>query len=499
MGCRWGHYSRNTVAGHRNISTSSYAEQNHSSIKAMAPDDPNRTVEQNIVDIMLRDKTLIEDRQREKDSWYTTANAELELLTRDKSEQLSLPRKRMDKKPYNLFAEEFDHALQYSAADEFRNGVAGCVISHVSAKEGDGRFIPDGEKCKKCKESIALSFCRHDIVKCIHRGVPVFDPGSTDDVHLFFALIPRMRTDGTWVSTQAHGSNITDQGRLDGLIDDFNNEGVEGGFFGAEVGVDGAEGNGEDTSAPLDIILSSPSKRFMSTTSAVVQRTSAAHRRQVPFNTFVEYGKEIGGLARSLCVPTQHVISNHLQQVLELMRNGDYADPRHRDTCVERVAMLLASLAKDRSSEDGNMPNTQVVPKRGRNAKHRLGSEKSTVSFSSKKPRTCTFCKLQGCQTNTCERKREWGVPIKVTRDSLASTSDRLGQISQGSDPDFPDMAQVLGEEVIASKPLLDTLPQKTRHLQVKGFIVRSGKPYLFCTCVDSNGIILSRKEGSVT
>jgi len=36
------------------------------------------------------------------------------------------------------------------------------------------------------------------------------------------------------------------------------------------------------------------------------------------------------------------------------------------------------------------------------------------------------------------------------------------------------------------------------KHQQVKGFIVRSGKPYLFCTCVD-NGIILHRKEGSVT
>jgi len=496
MGPRWGHYSRNTVAGHRNISTSSYAEQNHSSIKAMAPDDANRTVEQNIVDIMMRDKTLIEERQREKNLWYCTVVADLSELAKDKAEKVSLARKRMDKKPYNLFAEEFDHALQYSATDEVRNGVAGCVIRHVSAIEGDGRFIPDGEKCNKCKESKAMMFCRHDIQKCLHRGLPVFDAESTNEVHLFFVFIPRMRTDGTWVSTQSFdGRNDADQGGLDDQIESFNNEGGEGGVLDAEVTVDGAERNGEDVSAFAGV-LSSPSKRYMSTTSAVAQRTSGAHRRQVDYNTFVEHGKEIGASARNLCVPTQHAISNHLQQVRELLSSGDYTDPRHRGTCVEPLARLLASVAKDRSSEVGNMPSTQVVPKPGRNPKHRFGSEKSTASS---KPRTCGFCKRQGCQANTCETKREWGVPIKVNRESLASTSDKLGQIAGGSDPDFRDMAQVLGEEVIASKPFLNTLPQKTKHLQVKGFIVRNEKQYLFCTCVDGNGIILCRKEGNVT
>lgn len=510
MGCRWGHYSRNTVPGHRNISTTSYAEQNHSSIKAMAPDDANRTVEQNIVDIMRRDKTLIEDRQRAKNLWYCHVEADLNQLTTEKSDQLSLARTRMDKKPYNIFAEEFDHALQYSVKDEVRDGVPGCVVRHVNSKESDGRFIADGEKCKQCKESKAMMFCRHDIGKCLHKRLPVFDPDSANKVHLFYVFIPRMRTDGTWVSIQSDGRNSTGHVGLDDGTnfdtfhggDTFNNEGVEGGVVEAEAGVDGAEGVGEDASAlstRIDFanVLSSPSKKLMSTASVVAQRTSVAHRRQVPYNTFVEHGKEIGARARDLCLPTQHAISNHFKRVLELISNGDFTDPRHSGTCVGSLAMLLASVAKDRSSQDGDMPSTRVVPKPGRNPVHRFGSERSTAS--SKKPRTCTFCKKQGCQANTCERKREWGVPIKVTRDSLASTSDRLGQIAQGSHPDFHDMALVLEEEVIASKYLLDALPRKTKHLQVKGFIVRSGKPYLFCTCVDSNGIILRRKEGSVT
>lgn len=502
MGKRWAHFSRNTVPGHRNITTSSCAEQNHSSIKAMAPDDANRTVEQNIADIMtMRDKTLNDARQQEKNLWYCTVDADLRQMTKDRSEQLSMARKQMDKKPYNLFVEEFDHSLQYSAKDEVRDGVPGCVIRHVSQSESDGRFIPDGEKCKQCAESNAWSFCRHDIKKCIHRGVPVFDGESINAVHLFYVFIPRMRTDGTWVSPHSNGRNSPHQGGFDDLIGNFdseevNNEEVEGGVLGAEVSVDEAVVNGEHASAPLDSVLSSPSKRFMSTTAVVAQRTSAAHRRQVPYNTFLDRGKEIGARARDLCVPTQHVISNHLQQLLELISTGDYTNPMHRGTCVENIAMMLASVAKDRSSEDASIPSARVVAKPGRNTVHRLGSERSTVSS---KQRCCGFCKRQGCQANTCERKREWGECIKVTNDSLAPTSDRLGQIAQGLDPDFHELTQVLGEEVIASKDLLKTLPQKTKHLQVKGFVVRSGKQYLCCTCVDSSGVILSMKRGSAT
>ena len=62
-GDKWAHYSRNTVPRNRFIRTSNYAEQNHWSIAANAPDDPNRTLEQNIVDIMERDKTLADKRQ----------------------------------------------------------------------------------------------------------------------------------------------------------------------------------------------------------------------------------------------------------------------------------------------------------------------------------------------------------------------------------------------------------------------------------------------------
>ncbi len=98
-----------------------------------------------------------------------------------------------------------------------------------------------------------------------------------------------------------------------------------------------------------------------------------------------------------------------------------------------------------------------------------------------------------------CRSVKRVRPPQLILSDTSVETSDRLGQIAQGSNPDFRDMAQVFDEEAIASKSLLDAQTQKTKHLQVKGFIVRSGKPYLFCTCVDINETILHQKEGSVT
>jgi len=98
-----------------------------------------------------------------------------------------------------------------------------------------------------------------------------------------------------------------------------------------------------------------------------------------------------------------------------------------------------------------------------------------------------------------CRSVKRVRPPQLILSDTSVETSDRLGQIAQGSNPDFRDMAQVFDEEATASKSLLDALTQKTKHLQVKGFIVRSGEPYLFCTCVDSNETILHQKEGSVT
>lgn len=131
MGERWGHYSRNKVRGHRNISTSSYAEQNHASIKAMAPDDPHRPVEHHVIAIMNGDKNLINQRQKEKYQWHTVAASHLNEKPAQRASHLSTARNALDHQSYAHFVREYDHSLQYYAEDEERDGVMGCVIRHA--------------------------------------------------------------------------------------------------------------------------------------------------------------------------------------------------------------------------------------------------------------------------------------------------------------------------------------------------------------------------------
>lgn len=55
------------------IDASAYAEQNHSSLRAIASDDPTRTIEDNITDVMQRTELVFQNRQRLKDKWATEA------------------------------------------------------------------------------------------------------------------------------------------------------------------------------------------------------------------------------------------------------------------------------------------------------------------------------------------------------------------------------------------------------------------------------------------
>ena len=91
-GNRWAHYSRNTVPRNRFIQTSNYAEQNHWSIAANAPDDPDRSLEQNIVDIMERDKTLADTRQKAQYKWKAVENTHLNDMPRERANDLTLAR-----------------------------------------------------------------------------------------------------------------------------------------------------------------------------------------------------------------------------------------------------------------------------------------------------------------------------------------------------------------------------------------------------------------------
>lgn len=475
----------------------------------MVPDDHHRPVENHVVAIINRDKNLIEQRQKEKYQWYTVAASHLNDMSAQRKSHLSNARNALDQQSYAHFVREYDHSLQYYAKDEERDGVMGCIIRHVSDMNGEGRFIPDSESCNTlglCKESRAMTMCRHDIVRSKHRNVPVFDPNMVDPVHLFHTFIPRARRDGSWVtSVKKRSGECNNSGGSSGASDDNFSE-VDP--FGGDEYVkeeDGMEGVIESSSsvaaatAPtqnnLSELLASPSKQLMPTLAKNAEGTSTVElRRSVPYNDFLKMGQEIGGLAVSSCTHTQHAIYSHLQAIKNLLTIGDYNHERHAGTSVEGLSMLLAVVAKDRTPAGEDQPKARVVPKRGRKPTHRLGSENSTVS--AKKPRSCRFCKKQGCQTNSCNTKNEWGESISISNSTLSQIAQKLEQIAEGKHADFRDMSTVMELDRIGTK-IVDAIPKGTKRLQVKGYLRYQENQYLFCTCINSEGEIHTRSEGS--
>jgi hypothetical protein len=201
-------------------------------------------------------------------------------------------------------------------------------------------------------------------------------------------------------------------------------------------------------------------------------------------------------MAKGLDLDTQHALNTHLRDIQQMISCGDYTSPRYTGTSVEGLAKVLAAVAKDRTSSGGGMPISQVAAKPGRHPVHRLGAENSTVN---KKPSTCSFCRRQGCRRDVCAVKREFGEDLKVNAKSATDIARRLDTIAKGDDTGFKDIASVLSADAISSKDELDGLPMHTKYLQVKGYHHKEGKMFLFCTCINKEGEILSRTYGDGT
>ena len=125
-------------------------------------------------------------------------------------------------------------------------------------------------------------------------------------------------------------------------------------------------------------VLASPSKLLMPPVPENAEGSSTVElRRQVPYSTFLKHGQNIADLVTSLCPLAQNVVSAHFSKVYELLSDGDYSNARHNGTCVDGLANALAGIGvPDRSAAGPDMPKQRVVTTRGRNALHRLGSNK---------------------------------------------------------------------------------------------------------------------------
>ena len=344
---------------------------------------------------MERDKKLFHGRQQDNFKWNTLCQTHLNSMSKERAKDLTTARQKLEQKPYAFFVTEYDLSLQYHVFDAVVEDVAGSWVRHITQLEsGGGRFIPDGERCNLCDESIAMTMCRHDIAKRKHRNMPVFEEEHIDPVLIRRTITPRARVDGTYVSVvnkiPGHNDNAAD---LIGITDDnddadlFRNDGDENNeAMGTQGMVDHPLLAGPSAVfPPVEVhhnVLASPSKLLMPAVPKHGVGTSTADlRRQVPHSTLLKQAQDAVNLVTPLCNVTQHAFSTHMYNLIDLLRTGDYSNPRHLELCIGSFAQALVGMGvKDKSAATSNMPKQRVGKSRGRNADYRLGSARSNVS-----------------------------------------------------------------------------------------------------------------------
>jgi len=446
---------------------------------------------------MERDKTLADTRQKAQYKWKAVENTHLNDMPRERADDLTLARKMLVEKAYKHFVAEYEHSKQYHVNDAEVDGVAGSYVRHIS-EQGAGRFVCDVDLCNSCNESIAMTMCRHDIAKCKHRGVPIFDPALIDPVHLHRTKIPRARKDGSYVASAPRmpsDKTNTDTSDLFGSDAANNNDMFE---------TNDAEIN------DATCVLVSPSKQLMPSIPMNADGTSTRElRRCVPHRTLLLKAQEIATLVGPFDTLTQHAVLNHLTDLASFLRAGDFSNERYDGSSIESFATILVGMGvKDNSAVGPNMPKRRVGKRPGRNAVYRLGSSNSTVS--SKAPRKCGFCKSQRSSANdshqnqsSCPVKASYGAHDKIagTNDAkaISAVASKLEDILRGTHASYIDISTLFGAEEMNKRLFIDSVPQATKRIQAKGYHVCKEGRYLFCVCIDYLGNVLSQTIGSQT
>lgn len=479
---RWAHYRRNMIKGHRNIATSSYAEQNHASIARVAPDNHNRTLEQNIVDIMKRDEMLFSSRQKEKFLWYSLEAAHINNMTPERAKYLTDARKHLEEIPYKFFETQFQLSYSYIVRSDNRNGLDGYTLHHTSLPSGDGRFIGNGQRCT-CADVVAMSMCRHEISMSRHMNENSFNVTNIDPALLQSTFINR--------TTRENVSNDEFQSELPTTMQ----------YADPDNGSQQSNENYDDgkPDAVFDDLMCSPSKSCISSIdNTTMTRANADIKKSVGFQTLSNRAQEVATLTSQLCNSTQHIINTHLQELYELLKKGNYGDDEYKGKSIEAVAQILEQTSSDRNVFEKNMPKTRRPQRVGRKPVHRFGSAKSSHKW--KTIRKCGFCKMQGATASnlhttkaSCPVKARYGMCTPVVQNRIRDVTKKVENIASGAVTDFLS--------VDLDRMKIDKVPDGTKRIQVIGYLLdQKGKTrYLFCTCIDDVGSILCRREGSAT
>ncbi len=103
-------------------------------------------------------------------------------------------------------------------------------------------------------------------------------------------------------------------------------------------------------------------------------------------------------------------------------------------------------------------------------------------------------CPVKACSFGECDK-------ISGANDAKAmnSVASKLEDILKSKNAAYIDMSTLSGAEEMNERLFIDSLPQGTKRIQVKGYHVCKEGRYLFCVCIDYLGNVLSRTEGSGT
>ena len=135
----------------------------------VAGDNANRTLKQNIVDIIHRTGGWFNFLQNSKDIWVTSAAEDIKDLTdAGRRGHLTLPRQLLDSWPYLLFTTWYEKLAQYIVFVKTKDGVGGILVQHTS-NSNDSYLIPNDRDREIGKCPSVLRWLTRDIT--FYRGV----------------------------------------------------------------------------------------------------------------------------------------------------------------------------------------------------------------------------------------------------------------------------------------------------------------------------------------
>jgi hypothetical protein len=95
-----------------------------------------------------------------------------------------------------------------------------------------------------------------------------------------------------------------------------------------------------------------------------------------------------------------------------------------------------------------------------------------------------------------CPKKAQYGIEYQVKEATQSDVGSTLTDIADGSISKFFVVASILD---IRNREKLSSTPARKKRLVVKGYHSHVDGTYLFCSCLDRLGDVLSRVEGTRT